>query len=76
MSTSNVHQQSVADAGSETRPPMLERGSYIPWASRFRRYLNQKRETKKWLNKAIDDGPYEFRIFTPSDTKAPMNLAR
>ncbi|GJX92492.1 hypothetical protein Tco_0345818 [Tanacetum coccineum] len=29
------------------------------------------RETKKWLNKAIDDGPYEFRISTPSDTKAP-----
>ncbi|GJR24484.1 hypothetical protein Tco_0973011 [Tanacetum coccineum] len=25
MSTSNTHQQSIADAGSETRPPMLER---------------------------------------------------
>ncbi|GJS86187.1 hypothetical protein Tco_0752728 [Tanacetum coccineum] len=33
MSTSNTHQQSLADAGSETRPPMLERGSYIPWTS-------------------------------------------
>ncbi|GKC43287.1 hypothetical protein Tco_1061009 [Tanacetum coccineum] len=31
MSTSNTHQQSLADAGSETRPTMLERGSYIPW---------------------------------------------
>ncbi|GJX46506.1 gag-pol polyprotein [Tanacetum coccineum] len=41
MSTSNVHQQSLADASSETRPPMLERG------------------------------PYEFRIFTPSETEAP-----
>ncbi|GJR92822.1 gag-pol polyprotein [Tanacetum coccineum] len=38
MSTSKTYQQSLADAGSETRPPMLERGSYIPWASRFRRY--------------------------------------
>ncbi|GJV05885.1 hypothetical protein Tco_1343541 [Tanacetum coccineum] len=28
MSTSNTHQQSLADAGSETRPPMLERGLY------------------------------------------------
>ncbi|GJW49189.1 hypothetical protein Tco_0090540 [Tanacetum coccineum] len=27
MSTSTAHQQSLADAGSETRPPMLERGS-------------------------------------------------
>ncbi|GJR69694.1 hypothetical protein Tco_0015759 [Tanacetum coccineum] len=37
MSTSTIHQQSLTDAGSETRPPMLARGSYIPWASRFRR---------------------------------------
>ncbi|GJR57304.1 hypothetical protein Tco_1499466 [Tanacetum coccineum] len=50
---------------------MLERRSYIPWASRFRRYLNRKRENRKWLNKAIDEGPYEFRIFTPFETKAP-----
>ncbi|GJU97148.1 hypothetical protein Tco_1326419 [Tanacetum coccineum] len=28
MSTSNTHQQSLNDAGSETRPPMLER---VPW---------------------------------------------
>ncbi|GJW76363.1 hypothetical protein Tco_0138045 [Tanacetum coccineum] len=70
MSTSNTHQQSLADVGYETRPLMLERGSYIPWASRFRRYLNRKRENKKWINKAIDEGPYEFRIFTPSDTEA------
>ncbi|GJR90719.1 hypothetical protein Tco_0214730 [Tanacetum coccineum] len=56
MSTSNVHQQSLVDASSETRPPILERGSYIPWASRFKRYLNQKRET---------------RMFTPFDTDEP-----
>ncbi|GKA07703.1 hypothetical protein Tco_0686927 [Tanacetum coccineum] len=28
MSTSNTHQQSLADDGSEARPPMLERGTY------------------------------------------------
>ncbi|GJV76909.1 hypothetical protein Tco_1508493 [Tanacetum coccineum] len=50
---------------------MLERGSYIPWASRFRRYLNRKRENRKWLTKAIDKGPYEFRIFTLFETEAP-----
>ncbi|GKB70515.1 putative reverse transcriptase domain-containing protein [Tanacetum coccineum] len=71
MSTSNTHQQSLDDAGSKTSPSMLERGSYIPWVSRFRRYLNQKRENRKWLNKVIDEGPYEFRIFTPSETEAP-----
>ncbi|GKA77112.1 retrovirus-related pol polyprotein from transposon TNT 1-94 [Tanacetum coccineum] len=63
MSTSKTYQQSLADAGSETRPPMLERGSYIPWASRFRRYLNQKRDNRKWLLKALDEGPYEFKNF-------------
>ncbi|GJY02311.1 hypothetical protein Tco_0360463 [Tanacetum coccineum] len=35
MSTSKTYQQSLADAGSETRPPMLERGSYIPWAKKL-----------------------------------------
>ncbi|GJR55721.1 hypothetical protein Tco_1406242 [Tanacetum coccineum] len=50
---------------------MLERGSYIPWASLFTRYLNRKRENRKWLNKAIDEGPYEFKQFTPSNTQEP-----
>ncbi|GJZ72887.1 hypothetical protein Tco_0637033 [Tanacetum coccineum] len=66
MSTSKTYQQSLADAGSKTRPPMLERGSYIPWASRFRRYINQKRENQKWLNKALDEGPYQFEMFIPN----------
>ncbi|GKA98779.1 retrovirus-related pol polyprotein from transposon TNT 1-94 [Tanacetum coccineum] len=65
MSTSKTYQQSLVDAGSETRPPMLERGSYIPWASRFRRYLNRKRDNRKWLLKALDEGPYEFKNFVP-----------
>ncbi|GJU06421.1 hypothetical protein Tco_1122851 [Tanacetum coccineum] len=68
MSTSTTHQQSLTNVGSETRHPMLERGSYIPWASRFRRYVNPKRENQKWLNKAIDEGPYAFHMFTPDDT--------
>ncbi|GJS12939.1 hypothetical protein Tco_0407411 [Tanacetum coccineum] len=71
MSTANTHQQSLADAGSE-RPRMLERGSYIPWESRFRRYLNRKRENRKWLYKALDEGPYEFKEFTPSETSPRM----
>ncbi|GJV64752.1 hypothetical protein Tco_1475580 [Tanacetum coccineum] len=50
---------------------MLKRGSYIPWASRFRRYLNRKRENRKCLNKAIDEGPYVFKNFTLSDSQTP-----
>ncbi|GJU36956.1 hypothetical protein Tco_1185310 [Tanacetum coccineum] len=71
MLTSNTHQESLVDAGSETRPLMLERGSYIPWASRFRRYLTRKIENIKWLNKAIDEGLYEFKDSTPSSSEPP-----
>ncbi|GKA22474.1 hypothetical protein Tco_0708436 [Tanacetum coccineum] len=71
MSTSKTYQQSLAEAGSETRPPMLERGSYIPWASRFKRFLNRKRENRKWLLKALEDGPYVFRNITPTGSALP-----
>ncbi|GKA44099.1 hypothetical protein Tco_0736823 [Tanacetum coccineum] len=71
MSTSRAHQQSLADAGSETHPPMLEKGSYIPWASRFKCYLNRKRETQKLLNHSIDVGPYEFKMIQPDTNQDP-----
>ncbi|GJU55077.1 retrovirus-related pol polyprotein from transposon TNT 1-94 [Tanacetum coccineum] len=71
MSTSKTYQQSLADAGSETRHPILERGSYIPWASRFRRYINRKRENQKWLNKALNEGPYQFQMFIPIGSTLP-----
>ncbi|GJS27489.1 hypothetical protein Tco_0488109 [Tanacetum coccineum] len=50
---------------------MLERGSYIPWASRFKRFLNRKRENQKWLLKALEDGPYVFRNITPTGSTIP-----
>ncbi|GKE54355.1 hypothetical protein Tco_1489511, partial [Tanacetum coccineum] len=71
MSTSKTYQQSLADAGSENRPPMLEMGSYIPWASRFKRFLNRKRENRKWLFKTLEDGPYVFRNITPTGSTIP-----
>ncbi|GJU93552.1 hypothetical protein Tco_1318308 [Tanacetum coccineum] len=71
MSISSAHQQSLADAGSETRPSMLKRGSYIAWASRFRIYLNKKRETRKFLNHSIDVGPYEFKKIQPNENEDP-----
>nr|GEW22441.1 copia protein [Tanacetum cinerariifolium] len=70
MSTSNTPQQSLTDVGSKPRPSMLER-CYISWANHFRRYLNRTRENRKWLNKAIDEGLYEFKDFTPSDSEPP-----
>ncbi|GKB15129.1 integrase, catalytic region, zinc finger, CCHC-type containing protein [Tanacetum coccineum] len=49
----------------------LKNWCYIPWASRFRRYLNRKRDNRKWLLKALDEGPYEFKIFTPEGSSIP-----
>ncbi|GJV61623.1 hypothetical protein Tco_1467723 [Tanacetum coccineum] len=71
MLSFKTYQQSLADAGSETRPPMLERGSYIPWASRFGRYLNRMRDNQKWLLKALDEGPYKFKNFVPEGSTIP-----
>ncbi|GKB21228.1 hypothetical protein Tco_0855151 [Tanacetum coccineum] len=71
MSTSKTYQRFLADAGSENRPPMLERGSYIPWASRFRQYLNRKRDSHKCLLKALDEGPYEFKNFILEGSTIP-----
>ncbi|GKF44990.1 hypothetical protein Tco_0131542 [Tanacetum coccineum] len=72
MSTPKTYQQSLVDAGSETRSPMLERGSYIHWASRFKRFLNRKRENRKWLLKVLEDSPYVFRNITPTGSTIPM----
>ncbi|GJU41326.1 hypothetical protein Tco_1194283 [Tanacetum coccineum] len=40
MSASN--QQTLAESGATDRPPILEKGNYIPWESRFRRFLENK----------------------------------
>ncbi|GJU94963.1 hypothetical protein Tco_1319719 [Tanacetum coccineum] len=48
MSTSststNSNQQTHIDSGANERPSMLEKGNYIPWESRFRRFLDSKLE--------------------------------
>ncbi|GJW96942.1 hypothetical protein Tco_0178750 [Tanacetum coccineum] len=49
----------------------LKGGSYIPWASRFKRFLNRKRENQKWLLKALEDGPFVFRNITPTGSTLP-----
>ncbi|GJU17065.1 hypothetical protein Tco_1145031 [Tanacetum coccineum] len=56
MSTSN--QQTLADLGANERPPMLERGNYILWESRFRRFLDNKLEDGERMWNLIQNGPY------------------
>ncbi|GJZ18402.1 hypothetical protein Tco_0554525 [Tanacetum coccineum] len=63
MSTSN--QQTLADSRANKRPPMLERENYIPWESRFRRFLDNKLKREmaggrlRWNGAgASENGPY------------------
>ncbi|GJR76189.1 hypothetical protein Tco_0088554 [Tanacetum coccineum] len=40
------------------RHPMLEKGSYIQWASRFMRFLENKQEDEEQMRWSIEVGPY------------------
>ncbi|GJX65867.1 hypothetical protein Tco_0300210 [Tanacetum coccineum] len=68
------HQQLIAYAGSETREPMLEKGSYIPWSSRFMRYVDGKKEHGIRVKDSIFKGPYKFKEITnpTSPVDAPI----
>ncbi|GJV01099.1 hypothetical protein Tco_1334668 [Tanacetum coccineum] len=63
MSASN--QQTLADSGANERPSMLERGNYIPWESRFRRFLDNKLEDGERMWNSIQNG----MIPNPDDTE-------
>ncbi|GKB63881.1 hypothetical protein Tco_0920067 [Tanacetum coccineum] len=71
MSNTSAHQQALTDFGFETRPPMLERDSYVSWASRFKHYIERKRETRKFLKNSIDEGPYQMKMIQPNLDEAP-----
>ncbi|GJT56832.1 hypothetical protein Tco_0991886 [Tanacetum coccineum] len=58
------HNQLIDDAGSQNRPPMLEKGSYVPWSSRFMRYIDGKKDYGKMLKDLIENGPYRMHEIT------------
>ncbi|GJU58415.1 hypothetical protein Tco_1236181 [Tanacetum coccineum] len=66
MSTSN--QQTLTDSGANDRPPMLEKGNYIPWESRFRRFLDNKLEKGDRMWHSIEKGHY-VRPMIPNPDK-------
>ncbi|GJU48417.1 hypothetical protein Tco_1217972 [Tanacetum coccineum] len=65
MSASN--QQTLAESGTSERPPMLEKGSYVPWASRFMRFLDNIQEEREWMRHSIEVGPYEQKMIQNTD---------
>ncbi|GKC27743.1 retrovirus-related pol polyprotein from transposon TNT 1-94 [Tanacetum coccineum] len=56
MSASN--QQTLAESGANEIPSMLEKGNYISWESRFRRFLDNKLEEGERMWRSIGKGPY------------------
>ncbi|GJV29055.1 hypothetical protein Tco_1385503 [Tanacetum coccineum] len=75
MSTNstNSNQQTLADSGANERPPMLEMGNYIPWESRFRRFLDNKLEDGERMWNSIQNGPYQRpMVVDPTNPTVPI----
>ncbi|GJZ98691.1 retrovirus-related pol polyprotein from transposon TNT 1-94 [Tanacetum coccineum] len=55
------------------RPPMLEKGNYIPWESQFRRFLDNKLEDGERMWNSIQNGPYQRpMVVDPLHPTVPM----
>ncbi|GJR14540.1 hypothetical protein Tco_0797192 [Tanacetum coccineum] len=65
MSTSN--QQTLAKSGATDRPPILEKGNYIPWKSQFRRFLENKGKDGERMLYSIIKGPYVWPMIADPD---------
>nr|GFA17486.1 hypothetical protein [Tanacetum cinerariifolium] len=50
-------QLDIYAAGSEIRPPMLNKENYVPWSSRLLRYA-KSRPNEKLIHNSILNGPY------------------
>ncbi|GJZ11184.1 hypothetical protein Tco_0545943 [Tanacetum coccineum] len=60
------NRQTLAELGASKRPPMLEKGSYVPWARRFMRFLENKKEGERMRN-SIKVEPYERKMIQNPD---------
>ncbi|GKB77690.1 retrovirus-related pol polyprotein from transposon TNT 1-94 [Tanacetum coccineum] len=56
-------QQDIYAAGSENRPPMLNKDNYVPWSSRIIRYA-RSRPNGKMIVDSFENGPYVRRMVT------------
>nr|GEX59836.1 ribonuclease H-like domain-containing protein [Tanacetum cinerariifolium] len=61
-------------AGSESRPPMLNKENYVPWSSRLLRYA-KSRPNGKLIHNSILNGPYVRRMIPePGDAERDVNV--
>nr|GFC34483.1 Gag-Pol polyprotein [Tanacetum cinerariifolium] len=67
-------QQDIYAAGSESRPPMLNKENYVPWSSRLLRY-SKSRPNGKLIHNSILNGPYVRRIIVElGDSERDVNV--
>ncbi|GJS91898.1 hypothetical protein Tco_0774534 [Tanacetum coccineum] len=63
-------------AGSDTRPPMLDKADFASWQQRIRLYCRGKDNGVNIL-KSIDEGPFQMgttRVTAAEGTEGPLNL--
>nr|GEX09140.1 hypothetical protein [Tanacetum cinerariifolium] len=67
-------QQDIYAAGSESRPPMLNKDNYVPWSSRLLRYAKSI-PNGKLIHNSILNGPYVRRMIPePGDATHEVNM--
>nr|GEU95576.1 hypothetical protein [Tanacetum cinerariifolium] len=67
-------QEEFYAAGSENRPPMLNKENYVPWSYRLLRYA-KSRPNGKLIYNSIIDGPYVRRMIPePGDRKRKVHV--
>lgn len=65
--------QDALAAGSDARPPMLYRGNYVQWSSRFMNVIMHYKECKLLINTINNEG--KTRLQTEDDL-IPTELAQ
>nr|GEW21202.1 hypothetical protein [Tanacetum cinerariifolium] len=70
----NCESKDIYAAGSESRPPMLNKENYVPWSSRLLRYA-KSRPNGKLIHNSILNGPYVRRMIPePGDAERDVNV--
>nr|GEU94327.1 RNA-directed DNA polymerase, eukaryota [Tanacetum cinerariifolium] len=63
----------VRESGANERPPMHEKGNYIPWESRIKRFLDNKLEERERMWNSIQNGPYVRPMIRDPDGAVNIN---
>nr|GEY40115.1 Gag-Pol polyprotein [Tanacetum cinerariifolium] len=67
-------QQDIYAAGSESRPPMLNKENYVPWSSRLLWYA-KSRPNGKLIHNSILNGPYVRKMIPePGDANRDITV--